>query len=116
MTGDVLLEKQGIKVISQAYNHKDYGRVARLLIINNTEKAIVVEAEEVKVNDKRVEGWMNETVYAGSVCYSDLDLYSKDLTQDGTQEIKSISFRLVICDHISSEQLWETEELVFNLG
>ncbi len=109
--GEVLLDSGGFQVISQPFTHDVYGDVTRLLLVNKSTRALIVQAKDVKVNGKPVTGRLSDAVYPDSVRYSDLGLDSSDV-QNGS--IETISFKLLIIDKASNIPLMETKELVIS--
>lgn len=109
--GDVLLDTGGFQVISQPFNHDVYGEVTRLLLVNQSTQALIVQAKDVKVNGKPVDGKLSDAVYPNSVRYSELGLYSSDI-QNGS--IEEVSFKLLLIDKASNIPMLETKELVIS--
>lgn len=109
--GDVLLDTGGFQVISQPFTHDAYGEVTRLLMVNNSTQAFIVQAKDVKIDGKPVDGKLSDAIYPNSVRYSDLGLYSSDI-DNGT--IKKITFKLVIIDQATGVAVMETKELVIS--
>ena len=110
--GDVLLDSNGIRILSKNFTHDVYGEASRLVMMNNTNRAIVVEAQDIKVNGIRVDGKLYSTVYMNSVCFSDLSLYSSALNEANIESVESISFKLLIADAKTFLPIVEPKEIV----
>lgn len=114
--GDVLLDSSDLTVLAQPFDHPTYGGATRLLFFNDTGKSIIVEAKDIKVNDKQVDGQLHEMIYMDSVCYSDLNLYSSSLSSSGISSVSSISFSLYVYDALLGTLMMDPKPIVISVG
>ena len=97
--GEVVYDEDGITVIMQGmYEEEYYGTHVQILVINDTDKDIVVEVEDVNVNGYTMDAWLYDSVYAGTVCYCLLDLYESELEENEITEVETIEMEIVLID------------------
>lgn len=109
--GDVLWEGEGITVISRVIQDSLFGRSVQLLIKNNSEDDIVVQADNVSVNGFTISEFMSSDVVAGTVCYADMTVLESSLEENDIDEIEEVSFTLKMLDPETFDTIVETEEL-----
>lgn len=114
-SGVKLYDDQGILVTAQMISTEFYGRTARLLVKNETEKDIIVEAENISVNGYTVDAWLYDTVVADTVRYCQLDLFQSGLEENGIDQIETISFRLNFLDAASFDTIAQSEVLTVDV-
>lgn len=114
--GNVILESENVKVISQTFTHESYGQAVRLLVLNDTGKTVIVEATDVTVNGKEVSAWMYDRVYADTVRYCELDLFATDLNGKDIDKIEKVSFRLSIIDADGYDAILETDKITIDVN
>lgn len=113
--GEVILQSEYVKVVSQTFTHESYGNAVRLLVLNDTGKNIIVEATDVTVNGKEVSAWMHDRVYADTVRYCDLDLFATDLNGKEIEKIEKVSFRLSIIDADGYDSILQTDTITIDV-
>lgn len=109
--GDVLWEGEGITVISRVIQNSLFGRNVKLLIKNNSEDDIVVQADNVSVNGFTISEIMSSDVVAGTVCYTDMTVMEYSLEDNGIEDIEEVSFTLKILNPETFHTIAETGEL-----
>lgn len=110
-SGDVIFESNGITVISKVITEEFYGKTVLLYVKNESEKNIIVEAENISVNGFTIDAWLYDTVYSETVRFCDLDLFSSGLEENGIEEIKDITFRINIIDSESYSNLAKSDTI-----
>lgn len=109
--GDVLWEGEGITVISRVIQDSLFGRNVQLLIKNDSEDDIVVQADNVSVNGFTISEFMSSEVVAGTVCYADMTVLESSLEENDIDEIEEVSFTLKMLSPETFHTIVETEEL-----
>ena len=97
-SGVELFRAEDITVIAQVISEEFYGRTARLLVNNDSDDDIIVEAENISVNGYTVDAWLYDVVCEDTVRYCQLDLFETGLAENGIDRIETITFRLNILD------------------
>lgn len=109
--GELLYEAEGISVTAKIVSEAFYGNTVLLYVKNTSSKDVIVQAENISVNGFTLDAWMYDTVYAGTVRFSQLDLFSSGLEENGITEIEEISFTIHLVDPVSFETIARSEEL-----
>lgn len=110
-TGVELYRAGDVTVTAQVISDVFYGKTARLLVKNEGDRDVIVEAEHVSVNGYTLDAWLYDTVCAGTVRYCQLDLFEMGLAENGIEQIETVTFRLNILDAQSYETLAQSELL-----
>ena len=110
-TGVELYRAGDVTVTAQVISDVFYGKTARLLVKNEGDRDVIVEAEHVSVNGFTLDAWLYDTVCAGTVRYCQLDLFEMGLAENGIEQIETVTFRLNILDAQSFETLAQSELL-----
>ena len=110
-TGVELYRAGDVTVTAQVISDVFYGKTARLLVKNEGDRDVIVEAEHVSVNGYTLDAWLYDTVCAGTVRYCQLDLFEMGLAENGIEQIETVTFRLNILDAQSFETLAQSELL-----
>ena len=110
-SGVELFRAEDITVIAQVISEEFYGRTARLLVNNDSDDDIIVEAENISVNGYTVDAWLYDVVCEDTVRYCQLDLFETGLAENGIDRIETITFRLNILDAEDYETVARSELL-----
>lgn len=110
-SGDVLFEANGVSVIGKIISDSLLGEEVILFVKNESDKDVTVEAENISVNGFTIDGWMYDTVYAGTVRFCSLDIYSTSLEENGITEVKDISFTIRLIDSHSYSSIAQSDEI-----
>lgn len=110
-SGVELYSTEDVTVIAQVISDEFYGKTARLLVDNDGDRDVIVEAENVSVNGFTLDAWLYDTVCAGTVRYCQLDLFEMGLAENGIEQIEDVTFRLNILDAESYDTLAQSEQL-----
>lgn len=110
-SGVELFRAEDITVIAQVISEEFYGRTARLLVKNDSDDDIIVEAENISVNGYTVDAWLYDMVCEDTVRYCQLDLFETGLAENGIERIETITFRLNILDAEDYETVARSELL-----
>lgn len=107
----VLLDEEGVKITAKALEIDGFwGADLKLLIENNSEKDLTVQARNSSVNGYMVETMMSTDVVAGKKANDTLAFSSSDLEACGIQTIADMEFAFHIFDaewetYLDSEQI-----------
>lgn len=110
-TGMELFRAEEITVTAQMISEEFYGRTARLLVRNDSDEDIIVEAENISVNGYTVDAWLYDVVCGETVRYCQLDLFETALAENGIDRIETITFHLNILDAEDYETIARSELL-----
>lgn len=109
--GVELFRTEEITVIAQVISEEFYGKTARLLVKNDSDEDVIVEAENISVNGYTVDAWLYDVVCADTVRYCQLDLFETGLAENGIEAIETVTFHLNILDAEDYETIARSELL-----
>lgn len=110
-SGEELFEEEDITVIAQVISEELYGKTVRLLVKNDTDKDIIVEAENISVNGFTLDAWLYEKILADTVRYCALDLFSGGLEENGIAEIEKVTFQVKVLNAQNLDTILKSEQL-----
>lgn len=98
-SGDVLYEKDGIRIVYQGSRQDDYyGTTYRLYTENTSDKPVFVSMEDVSIDGYMVNALFMVKVPAGRVAVDYLEFSPSELEENDITEIKDIEFHFEISD------------------
>ncbi len=108
----VLLNQGGIRVTATGLSEDAWlGPEINLLIENDTDLSVVVQAENVAVNGAMVSSLLYCDVAAGMKANSAISFYSEDLSKAGIQTIRTVELKLVVYDSSNYDTIVQSERL-----
>ncbi len=106
----VLYDENGIKITAKSFSTKSlFGPAVKLLIENNTEKSITVQARNESVNGYMVESMLSCDVAAGKKANDELVFMESDLKQAGITTIADMEFSFYFYDSASWTDSFESD-------
>lgn len=114
-SGDLLYDENGFTVIAKQVIETNYGPSLILLIKNETDNNILIQAEDVSVNSFMVYGSMSDAVCAGTVSFCDLSLRDDELEENGIKTIEDIAFTLKFLNPDTYSKYAVTNELTVSV-
>lgn len=114
-SGEVLYDKDGIKIIGKYVNDSDFWGAAILLYIeNNTDKNVIIQADNVSINGFTFDSAIfSSTVYAGKKSYDDITLFSSELEENGIKSVEEVSLKFKIINPDSYDTISKSDEITF---
>lgn len=108
----VLLDYNGI-IITLKSLHKDsmFGPSLKILVENNSEKAITVQVRDVAINDVMVEAMFSCDVASGKKANDEIIFAQSDFEAAGITTIKDIEFKFHIFDSQNWEEIFDSEAI-----
>lgn len=101
----VLLDEAGLKITAKGLETQGFfGPSLKLLVENNTDKNLTVQARKSSINGYMVETMLSSDVAAGKKANDELTFLRSELDQAGISTIADIAF----CFHIFETETWET--------
>ena len=110
-SGDILFESNGVSVIAKIITDSLFGEEVMLLVKNTSNEDITVEAENISVNGFTVDGWMYDTVYAGTVRFCEMDIYSSSLEENGITEVEDVCFTINLINPNTYSRIAKSDEI-----
>lgn len=110
-SGVELYRGEGICIKARALTDAFYGKTLQLLVENDLDRDILLEARQVLVNGCEVDAWMCDTVCGQTVRWCLLDLYDTSLAENGIRSIGSVALTVAVKDADSGEELLLAENL-----
>lgn len=109
--GEVVFQVDGVTVISQILADEWFGESVSLLVKNETEKDLIIRADNVSVNGFTIDGWLYDTVYSNTVRFCGLDMLSSELEENEITEIQEVCFTLKLIDPNTFETISQSDEI-----
>ena len=110
-SGDIVFESNGITVIAKIISGSIFGKEVILLAKNESGNNVIIEAENISVNGFTVDGWMYDTVFAETVRFCELDIYSSSLEENGITQVEDVSFTINLIDAMSYNRIAKSNEI-----
>lgn len=110
--GELVYDKDGVKVFAQRVKDQFYGHSVRFLVENYSENEFVVTAENVSVNGYTISTWLYDTVYVGTVRYCQMEIGESELEKNEITTLEDISFMLAFYDTNNFKTIDKTDEIV----
>ena len=110
-SGDVLFEEAGVTIIAKSLQENLLGYTVVLFVKNDTGKDVIINAENISVNGFTVSGWLYDNVYADSVRFCEILLYSSELGENEIESIESVTFTINIINPNTFERIAESGEI-----
>lgn len=107
-SGEVVFQQDGVTVIARVISEEFYGQSVQLLVKNETGRDIILEAENISVNGFTVDAWLYDTVCKDTVRFSELDLFSSGLQDNGIEAVEEVTFTLRVLDDTTYETLMKS--------
>ncbi len=114
ITEQVLYEEGGLKITATSLDMSEFlGPELKVLIENNTEKDLTIQARDVSINDLMIEPTFSSDVAAGKKANDSIAFFSTDLEKSAIDKIAKIELRLNIftSDFVT---VAETDPIVIN--
>lgn len=108
VSGEVVFQQDGVTVIARVISEEFYGQSVQLLVKNETGRDIILEAENISVNGFTVDAWLYDTVCKDTVRFSELDLFSSGLQDNGIEAVEEVTFTLRVLDDTTYETLMKS--------
>ena len=114
-SGEVLYDKDGIKIIGKYADENSFWGTAILLYIENTSnKNVTIQASNVSINGYTFDAaLLSATVYAGKKAYSEITLFSSELEQNGITSVDEVSLKFKILDAKTFKELAKSDVIKF---
>ena len=110
-TGDVLYESNGVAVISKIISDGLFGKTVLLYVRNESGKNVIIQGENISVNGFTIDAWLYDNVYADTVRFCGLDIFTTALEENGITEIEDVSFTISIIDPQSFNTIASSDEI-----
>ncbi len=108
----VLLDEEGVKITAKSIDVKSFwGPEVKLLIENNSDKSLTIQARNTSVNGYMVETMMSVDVAAGKKATESLTIMSSSLEEIGVTEIADIETAFHIFDSNTWEDVFDSEQV-----
>lgn len=100
----ILLDEAGVKITAKSLGDSMWGSEVKILIENNSEKNLTVQARNSSINGYMVENMLSADVAAGKKANDSITFMSSDMELCGIEAIASMEFSF----HIFTTDDWET--------
>ncbi len=106
----VVLDKNGIKITAKSLETKGiFGPEIKLLIENNSDTNVTVQARNVSVNGYMVETMLSSDVAAGKKANDSLTFMSSDIDTAGITTIADMEFAFHVFDSVSWDTIFDSD-------
>lgn len=112
-SGSVLYDEGGIKIIGKYVDENSFwGKSVILYIENNTEKNVIIQADNLSINGYSLTSLFSSTVYAGRKAVDDITLLSSELEENSITSVDEVTLKFDIMDEKFST-IKKTEAITF---
>lgn len=112
-SGNVLYDADGIKIVGKYVNEDSFwGKSIVLYIENNTERNVVIHAEDFSVNGFTMTCYFSSTVYAGKKAIDEITLMSSELEENDIKSVDEVSLKFKIMTE-DYDTIAKTDEITF---
>lgn len=114
-SGQLLYEKDGIKIIGKYVDDSDFWGAAILLYIeNNSDKNVIIQVDNVSINGFTFDAAIfSSTVYAGKKSYDDITLLSSELEENDIKSVDEVSLKFKIINPKNYDTISKSDEITF---
>lgn len=113
ISGKTLYDENGIKIIGKYVNEDNFwGTGVCLYIENNTDKEMVITAEDVSVNGYMIDGHLYCDIYPGKKAVDEISFFSRDLENNGITSVDEVELNFQFMD--SDYNISKTESIKFS--
>lgn len=114
--GEELINENGIRIVGKYVEEGSvWGNGVVLYIENNTERTILVSADDLSINGFMITGYLYEKIKPGKKAISSMILSSTDLEENDIDKIEEIATKFIVYDYDSFRPLLETKEIGFSI-
>ena len=110
----VLYDQDGIRITANGLEDGLFGSELKLLIENNMDKPVVVQAEDSSVNGYMVTTQMSADVDAGKKANDSLTFETSGLKECGIETIATMEFRFTILNPDNYDTIAESDVITLN--
>lgn len=110
----VLFEKDGIKVTATGMEEGFMGTSIKVLIENNSDKSITVQAEDCSINGLMIDPMFSAEVAAGKKANDEITFMSSYLKESNITVIKDIEMKFYAIDSEKWDRIMETDSVKFS--
>lgn len=108
-SGEEMYSENGITAIYKNVTEDTFGIAIRVLVINETDKDIVVQSDDVSVNDFIMNAMIYDTVCAGTARFCNIFIYDSTLEDNEIETVEDITFALKFIDPESYSVIAKTD-------
>ncbi len=113
-TSTLLLDENGLKITYKSVDYEGiFGPDVKLLIENDSEKPLMIQAENCSVNGFMLNPTFSSEVASGKKMNTDLSFDSSDLEENGITEIETIELVFRIYNADDWTDVYKTEIVTF---
>lgn len=115
-SGDIIFQEAGVTVIAKIVSDEIFGKTLILFTKNESDKDIVLEADNVSVNGFTLSAFMYDTVYAGTVRFCEMGIFSSELEENEIEVIEDVTFTLLVVNPKNYDLIAQSDELQVFVG
>ena len=111
-SGDVIYDKDGIKVISKGLSDENsYGLGVILHVVNTTKQDITVQTCDTSINGIKMDVNFSQNVLANKHCINGATFTQTDLDANGIKNVETIEFKLHIVDKNTEKTITDSDTI-----
>lgn len=115
-SGEEIYNANGVRVVAQQMTEDLFGQNLCFYVENTSDRAVVVESEDVSVNGYMVSNLFYADVVPGARAVEPLTLLSTELEDNGIETVDTVEFSLRLVDFESFETIDETGPITLQPG
>ena len=113
--GDVLVDQNGIKIVSTGLNKDDlFGDEIGLYLENNSEQPVVVQMDNLSVNGYMIDGLFSCELQPGKKAVDEISMMKSDLENNEIENIEQVECSFKVINPDSYQSIFETDIVQIN--
>lgn len=114
--GEEMVNQNGVRIVGKGVsNDSIWGNGVVLYIENNTDKSILVTADDLSVNGFMITSYLYSTVKPGKKAIETIILSSSDMEDNDIEKIEELSLSFNVSDADTWREIFSTKEMSFNI-
>lgn len=115
-SGEEIYNANGVRVVAQQMTEDLFGQNLCFYVENTSDRAVVVESEDVSVNGYMVSNFFYADVVPGARAVEPLTLLNSELEDNGIETVDTVEFSLKLVDPDSFSTIDQTDPITLQPG
>jgi len=115
-SGEEIYNANGIRVVMQRQAEDLFGQEIHFYLENTSDRAVVVQSEDVSVNGYMISNWLYADLIPGAHAVEALTLFTSDMEENGIETIETVELALNIVDAETYQTIEKTAPITLQMG
>lgn len=115
-SGEEIYNANGVRVVAQQMTEDLFGQNLGFYVENTSDRAVVVESEDLSVNGYMVSNFFYADVVPGARAVEPLTLLNSELEDNGIETVDTVEFSLKLVDPDSFSTIDQTDPITLQPG